>query len=48
VTRLQLGDLDALVGEGAGLVVFFRSLFADIFADGFEDGGTGAWSSTVG
>jgi hypothetical protein len=41
------GDLDAVVGEYAGRVVFFRSLAFDIFADGFESGDRSAWSSTV-
>jgi hypothetical protein len=41
------GDLDAVVGEIAGWIVFFRSLAFDIFADGFEGGSTGAWSGTV-
>ena len=39
--------LDAVVGEIAGRIVFFRSLAFDIFADGFEGRSTGAWSGTV-
>jgi hypothetical protein len=40
------GDLDLLVGEVGGHVVFYRSL-AVVFRDGFEDGSTSAWSVTV-
>ena len=39
------GDLDALVGEDGGRVVFFRSLAENIFADGFESGDLTAWSN---
>ncbi len=40
------GDLDALIGESGGALVFFRSTLAEIFADGFESGGIGNWSQT--
>ncbi len=39
------GDLDALVGEAGGHLVFFRS--GVLFADGFESGDLSAWSSVV-
>ncbi|NJL27917.1 MAG: hypothetical protein HC897_08470, partial [Thermoanaerobaculia bacterium] len=45
------GDLDALVGESGGRLVFFRSLASLVptlpFADGFESGDTSAWSAAV-
>jgi hypothetical protein len=41
------GDLDAIVGESGGRLVFYRSLAAPFFADGFESGGTSAWAFTV-
>jgi hypothetical protein len=41
------GDLDLLVGEYSGRLVFYRSLAAELFADGFEDGSTSRWSLTV-
>lgn len=41
------GDLDAVVGEILGHIVFYRSLANDIFADGFETGDASAWSLTV-
>ncbi len=40
------GDLDALIGERGGHLVFFRSLAEAVFADGFEDGDTSAWSAS--
>ncbi|NJL28615.1 MAG: hypothetical protein HC897_12360 [Thermoanaerobaculia bacterium] len=40
------GDLDALVGEPYGHVVFFRSSFA-VFSDGFESGDVSGWSAAV-
>jgi hypothetical protein len=40
------GDLDLLVGERDGRLVFYRSQAA-VFADGFESGTTGGWSTTV-
>jgi hypothetical protein len=40
------GDLDAILGESEGRLVFFRSS-AMVFANGFEDGTTSAWSVTV-
>ncbi len=39
------GDLDALIGEQAGHLIFFRSL-AVVFSDGLESGNTSAWADT--
>jgi hypothetical protein len=41
------GDLDAIVGESGGRLVFYRSLAAPFFADGFESGSTSEWSFAV-
>jgi hypothetical protein len=42
------GDLDAIVGEFNGRLVFFRSLASSLlFANGFEDGSTSAWSFVI-
>ncbi len=41
------GDLDVVVGEYSGRILFFRSSFSEIFADGFESGDTLVWSATV-
>lgn len=40
------GDLDVLLGEDFGRIVFLRSLHR-IFADGFEGGDTSSWSKSV-
>ncbi len=40
------GDLDVLLGESGGRLVFFRSLAADLFSDGFESGDTSRWALT--
>jgi hypothetical protein len=40
------GDLDLLLGDSTGQMLFWRSL-ANVFADGFESGDTSAWSLAV-
>jgi hypothetical protein len=37
------GDLDALIGENGGRLVFFREWRAAVFTDGFESGDTSFW-----
>lgn len=41
------GDLDALVGENGGRLVFFREWRAAVFTDGFEGGDTRFWWATI-
>ncbi|MBZ0111593.1 MAG: FG-GAP-like repeat-containing protein, partial [Thermoanaerobaculia bacterium] len=41
------GDLDVLVGQERGGLVFSRSLGFDLFRDGFEVGTTARWSDTI-
>jgi hypothetical protein len=40
-------DLDALVGEDGGRLVFFREWRAAVFTDGFESGDTRFWWTTI-
>ena len=39
------GDLDALIGEIQGRLIFHSSTLANVFADDFESGDLSAWSS---
>jgi hypothetical protein len=41
------GDLDGLVGDFSGRLVFLRADSSSLFADGFESGDTSAWSASL-
>lgn len=41
-------DLDGLVGDISGTLVFLRADSSGLFADGFESGDTSAWSVSLG